>query len=158
MCRMLPVFVPVIGSLLLVASAWAQSPQDVPSVVAAAITEAQQACEPESHKLEPDFITQKDVNGDKVQDYILDYDKFKCGDNPNFFCGTAGCLMQVFVSVDDGEYALALDQNVRRLQFKWVKGRPAMLLSLHGSACGRVGAAPCNTTLYWNGATFSPAN
>ena len=157
MCRMLPVFGPV-AAMLLVASAWAQSSQDVPPVVAAAITEAQQACEPESHKLEPDFIIVKDVNGDKVQDYILDYDKFKCGDNPNFFCGTAGCLMQVFVSVDDGQYTMALDQNVRHLQFKRVKGRAAMVLSLHGSACGRVGAAPCKATLYWNGATFSPAN
>ncbi len=124
----------VAGFFLLVANAWAHSPQDVPSIVAGAIKEAQQACEPESHKLETDLITWKDVNGDKVKDYILNYDKFKCGDDPNFFCGTAGCLMQVFVSVDDGEYTLVLDRNVRRLQFTQVKGRPAMLLSLHGSS------------------------
>ena len=148
----------LVAGLLLVENAWAQASQDLPPVVTAAIAEAQRACEPESHKLEPNFITEKDVNGDKVKDYILDYDKFKCGDEPNFFCGTAGCLMQVFVSVDDGEYTRTLDQNIRHLQFKRVKGRPAMLLSLHGSACGRVGAAPCKATLYWNGATFSPAN
>jgi hypothetical protein len=31
-------------------------------------------------------------------------------------------------------------------------------LDLHGSACGRVGAPACATTLCWNGAKFQPAN
>ena len=103
-------------------------------------------------------MTRKDVNGDGVDDYVLDYGKFVCGDSASYWCGSAGCLTQVFASLRDGSFVNVLDENVRSLRFARVKGRPAMILGLHGNACGRVGAAPCDSTLYWNGASFSPAH
>jgi hypothetical protein len=107
--------------------------------------------------LEAGFVITKDINGDGRKDYILDYGKFQCEER-RIFCGSAGCLTQVFASQPDSTYAKVLDENVRGVRFTRVKGRPAMLLDLHGSACNRAGVAPCGATLFWNGDKFSPAN
>jgi hypothetical protein len=108
--------------------------------------------------LKPGFLTTKDVNGDGVEDYILDYANFACGNSEVFFCGTAGCLTQVFASLPHGGFVKVLDQNVRSLRFLRIKGRPAMVLDPHGIACGKVGSELCRKTLYWDGGEFSPAN
>jgi hypothetical protein len=92
-----------------------------------------------------------------VKDYVLDYGQFECDGSSTYFCGTGGCLMQVFVSLPNGSYVKVLDENVRDLKFRRVRGRPAMVLDLHGSACGKVGAAPCPRTLLWDGRTFKRA-
>lgn len=102
------------------------------------------------------FVTGKDVNGDGKPDYILDYGRFSCGGSTTTFCGSAGCLTTVFASRGEG-YVTVLDENVRGLEFRMVDNKPAMILELHGSACGKAGAEPCETTLIWKGETFSPA-
>lgn len=107
--------------------------------------------------LQPGFFTRKDVNGDKIDDFILDYGQTKCPDGGNTFCGTAGCLTTVFVS-KYGRHVKVLDENVQDVRFQRVKKRPAMILNMHGSACGRAGASACKSTLFWNGEKFSPAN
>jgi hypothetical protein len=63
----------------------------------------------------------------------------------------------VFASLPGGGYVKALDSNVRDIQFRKVRGRPAIVLDLHGSACGKVGVAPCPRTLVWDGKTFKRA-
>lgn len=148
------------GTLFLLASAGvlhAQSGANLPPAVAAAIAQNRKDCGARA-VLAPGFVELKDINGDGRADYILDYGHFECDGNAGYFCGTAGCLTQVFASLPDGSYAKVLDENVRGLRFSRVRGRPAMLIDLHGMACGRVGAAPCALTLYWNGFSFSPAN
>lgn len=107
--------------------------------------------------LQPGFFTRKDVNGDKIDDFILDYGQTKCPTGGNIYCGTAGCLTVVFVS-KEGRYFKILDENVQNIRFLRMKNRPAMILSLHGTACGRFGASACKSTLFWNGEKFSPAN
>jgi hypothetical protein len=134
------------------------SAQTLPPIVQAEIQDSKKSCEPDRATLLAGFVTAKDINGDGRDDYILDYAKFQCGDSASFFCGSAGCLTQVFASLPGGAYAKVLDENVRRIRFAPVKGRPAMLLDLHGTACNKTGAAPCAMTLFWNGSTFSPAN
>jgi len=138
----------------------AQSTQALPPEVQAAIQESRKGCESTGGKaiLKPGFLTKKDVNGDGVEDYVLDYANFVCGKSEFFFCGTGGCLTQVFASLPDGSFNKVLDRNVRGLRFLHIKGRPAMVLDLHGSACGKAGFEPCRETLYWNGGEFSPAN
>jgi hypothetical protein len=90
-----------------------------------AVLEGQKNCEPATVALKPGFITQKDINADGANDYILDYRKFVCGSDRSYFCGTAGCLTQVFVSLPDGTFTKVLDENVRDIRFALVKGRPA---------------------------------
>ncbi len=129
----------------------------LPPEVQSAVNEAIKGCD-EKVKFEKGFVTRRDVNGDGIEDFILDYSHFICGESSTSYCGSAGCLTQVFASLSDGKFATVLDENVRAIKFKTVRGRPAMLLELHGSSCGRAGAEPCSATLYWNGERFSPAN
>jgi hypothetical protein len=136
----------------------AYSQAALPRIVQDAIDKSRQECHPEQFTQLKAFLRRQDINGDGRIDFILDYGEARCGDATTYYCGTGGCLTQVFASRDDGTYVQVLDENVRRLRFARVKGRPAMLLDLHGSACGRAGAAPCAATLFWNGSAFSPAN
>jgi hypothetical protein len=122
--------------------------------VQAAIDESRKECLPDKFEMLAGFQEARDVNGDGRRDFILDYGKAQCAGSEGFYCGSAGCVTQVFVSLADGSYVKVLDENVRRLRFARVKGRPAMLLDLHGSACGKAGAAPCAFTLFWNGSAF----
>jgi hypothetical protein len=145
-------------SMMCLAQIAAAHAQTVPPIVDAEIQKAVAACEPEHAMWDQGFITQKDINADGVSDYVLDYGKFICGDSTTYFCGTAGCLTQVFASLPGGTYVKVLDDNVRQLQFRTLRGRPAMLIDVHGSVCGRTGASACDMTLYWNGSQFSPAN
>jgi len=140
------------------AEAWAQSLptlQSLPQEVQASIQDSAKECGAEKVVLKWGFIVAEDVNDDGVDDYILDYGKFVCGNTQTYFCGSAGCLTQVFVSIPNGKYVKVLDEPVRELRFAHdAQGRPEMLLDLHGSACGKSGAAPCSVTLLWNGHTF----
>jgi hypothetical protein len=147
----------VVGAGVLALSTDARSQSQLPQIVQSGIDENRKACLPEKSELLPRFVTTRDINADGRPDYVLDYAKFKCGQDTTYFCGSAGCLTQVYASRPDGSYVQALDENVRRLRFAQLKGRPAMLLDLHGSACGKVGAAACTTTMIWNGSTFSAA-
>jgi len=136
----------------------AKSMSALPSEVTASIQEKRKACEPAHEEIKAGFITRQDVNGDHVADYILDYGKFICGVDQSFFCGTAGCLTEVFASLPDGTLKQVLSENVRELRFARIKRRPAMILDHHGSNCGKVGAARCDKTLYWNGREFTSAH
>jgi hypothetical protein len=108
----------------------------------------------EPSKFGKGFVARRDINRDGVADFVLDYGRFECGGSSTFFCGTGGCLTQVFASLPNGGYAKVLGENVRQIAFRVVRGRPAMVLDLHGSACGKIGAEPCPRTLFWNGRSF----
>jgi hypothetical protein len=138
------------------ADAQSQITTSLPKEVVQAVKKSRSVCE--SWKRLPGFITRKDINGDGIKDFILDYEKIECDDSASAWCGSAGCLTQVFASLPDGRSVEVLNTNVRALKFSKVNGRPAMVLDLHGTECGRAGAAPCGEKLYWNGYTFSPAN
>ena len=138
-----------------VAGGAAQAQQKLPPIVQAAIAESKKACEPDKVTLEAGFVSEKDINGDGRVDYILDYGKFTCGSSATFFCGTGGCLTQVFASRADGSYVTALDENVRQIRFTRINNKPAIVLDLHGSACGKTGAEACPRTLTWDGKNFS---
>jgi hypothetical protein len=150
------IFALVAGLVLSPTVALAQSFDRLPANVQAAIAENVRSCDGKT-TFKDGFVSEKDVNDDGVTDYVLDYGNFVCDGNEGYFCGTGGCLTQVFASLRRGGYAKVLDENVRALTFRRAKGRPAMVLDLHGNACGKVGAAPCPKTLLWNGAKFVPA-
>ena len=142
---------------VILATATVAHAQALPPSVQAAVADAKSSCEPSRTKIEPGFLKRPDVNGDGVPDFVLSYEAVSCADGVRLNCGSAGCLTQVFASTPSG-YVKVLDENVQEVRFRRVKGRPAMLLGLHGSSCGKVGAEACGATLYWNGAKFSPAH
>ena len=65
---------------------------------------------------------------------------------------------EVFASLQDGGFKNVLSENVREIRFAQIKGRPAMILKLHGSYCGKFGGAQCEKTLYWSGRVFTSAH
>jgi hypothetical protein len=134
-------------------------PANLPKVVQDAVAKNNKECEEGTSPIfKPGFLTTKDINGDGKPDFILNYEHFQCGELVSLFCGTGGCLTEIFVSDDDGSYLPVWNEMARRIRFATVSKRPAMLIDLHGSACGRLGAERCAMTLYWNGTKFHPAN
>jgi hypothetical protein len=75
--------------------------------------------------------------------WVVDYGHVVCDGSKLGFCGSAGCLAQIFVLRPAGYYEKVLDSNVRGLRIVRVDGRPAMSLELHGSACGLAGYDVC---------------
>jgi hypothetical protein len=92
--------------------------QSLPQEVRLAIQDSVKQCGAEV-TLKWGFVVAEDVNGDGVDDYVLDYGKFVCGDIRSYFCGSGGCLTQVFVSIPNGKYVKVLDENVRDLRFAY---------------------------------------
>jgi hypothetical protein len=137
-------------------SAQAVAAGSMPPLVSARMDEDAKTCDTHDVKFEPGFVTRKDVNADGKPDFILDYAHFSCGGS-HTFCGSGGCSIVVFAS-STGGYVKAVDDLVRQFRFDTIKGRPAMLVGLHGSACGKAGSVPCGETLFWNGQTFGPAH
>lgn len=128
-----------------------------PAEVQHEIDIANKTCAPDKPSVGRGFVTQRDVTGNGPHDYVLNYETFNCGTMQSF-CGSGGCSLQVFVHQPNGSYKKVYDDTVQRVTFQQVQGRPAMILQLHGSNCGKAGPAPCSETLYWNGAAFSPAH
>jgi hypothetical protein len=134
-------------------------PSNLPKIVQDAIDENKKQCEEgEKPAVTQGFLTLKDINGDGKPDYILDYEHFQCGEFVTRFCGTGGCLTEIFASDGDGGYSPVWNENALRIRFTTIKKRPAMRIDLHGSVCGRFGPEACAMTLYWNGSKFHPAN
>ena len=146
--------VPALAAAVLLGSAASAGP--LPAPVRKSIEDASANCRPQKVTLEKGFVTTRDLNGDGIPDYVVNYEAFRCGESFTFYCGSAGCLTQVFASAG-GRFVKVLDENVLKLEFKNVNGRPAMLLGLHGSACGKVGMEACGTTRYWTGSKFTAA-
>ncbi|MDP4005345.1 hypothetical protein [Methylobacterium sp. NEAU K] len=145
-----------LAAVILAAATGAHS-EALPAPVQAAVAEARASCQPEPTRIGSGFIRRQDVNGDGIPDYVLSYEAVSCPDTGHLNCGSAGCLTQVFASTGAG-YTKVLDENVQEVRFRTIKRRPAMLLGLHGSSCGKAGSEACGATLYWNGAKFSPAH
>jgi hypothetical protein len=142
----------IVALWLIPAAALAQF-EKLPKVVQDAVTKQQKECG-ERVDFKPDFVATKDINGDGIDDYILDYGNAACGNFESFWCGTGGCQTQVFASLPNGDYAKVLNIQVRQIEFKTVRKRPAIVLDFHGSRCGGFGPDPCPMTLVWNGKTF----
>ena len=128
--------------------------EDLPPVVQKAIAENKRDCK--TVALEKGFITRKDINGDGRTDFVLDYDYFICDGNPRAFCGSIGCATQVFASLPNGTYAKVVDENVRRIDFRQVEGRPAIVVGLAGDAdpCRKDPTEVCEVVKAWNGSAF----
>ena len=126
--------------------------EDLPPAVQKAIAENKRVCK--TVAIEKGFITRKDINGDGRPDFVLDYESFICDGNPRAFCGSIGCLTQVFASLPNGAYAKVFDDNVRRIDFREVQGRPAIVVGLPGFACGKDPTEVCDVVKSWNGSSF----
>lgn len=105
--------------------------------------------EPDGFKIAmpSEIFSKLDVNGDGVADWKIDYEGAQ---NPSFFCGTGGCLRQVYVSRPGGGYVLAFDRVIREFKLRKVKGEHLLDLDFHGSTCGGAGVEECPRGYVWN--------
>ncbi len=91
------------------------------------------------------FIAPVDLNEDSASDYIIDTNEMKA----SCFCGSGGCTIEAWVS-DGGRHGMAFQENVRGWQVS-SKGSmpPVLIVDLHGTACGGVGADVCLKALVY---------
>ncbi len=131
--------------------------QTYPSVVQAEIREATDSCKPEKIELPKDFVTRKDVNGDGVPDFIVDWAHVRCKDGTRPSCGSLGCAVTVYVSLQNGTYTKALSNTVHYYSFRRINGRPAVVLGFSGdyTSCHKDPTSICKITAYWNGKEFT---
>lgn len=125
----------------------ANAAKPLPPEVRSAIKENSQFCD-KKIKYTTGFLTRRDVNGDGIDDFILDYGGWTC-DGSSGFCGSGGCLTQIFASTS-GKFPKVFDDNVHNIKFITLRGKPAIVLEMHGSFCGLTGAEACSSTFYWD--------
>ena len=126
--------------------------EDLPAAVQKAIAENRRGCK--TVAIEKGFITRKDINGDGRPDFVLDYESFICNGDRRWFCGSLGCTTQVFASLPNGAYAKVLDGIFKRIDFRDVQGRPAIIVGYPGFSCGKDPTEVCEVVKSWNGSAF----
>lgn len=132
---------PAFLALLLIAAA---PMQPLPEPVRAAMAEHAAACRDMGGRPAPtpDYHTRADLNGDGRPDHIIDLAGLNCNGAPSAFCGSAGCPVSVFLSGPGGYRAVNLG-HVQGWRLDRTGPRPALVLDLHGSSCGRAGYRGC---------------
>jgi hypothetical protein len=141
--------------LLIVAFAFsigAAMAEDLPPAVQKAIAENKRDCK--TVAVEKDFVTRRDINGDGRPDFVLNYESLICNGDRRWFCGSLGCTTQVFASLPNGTYAKVLDGIFKRIEFREVQGRPAIVVGFPGFACGKDPTEICEVVKSWNGSSF----
>ncbi|GIX10295.1 hypothetical protein [Elioraea sp.] len=142
------------GMILAVLALLAATPAAAqPAAVAQATQSAMQDCRGAggTPSLQPGYQTGADLNGDGVEDYLLDFQHLECANAWSFFCGSAGCPLVAFVSGPSGHRA----QPFGHVQgWSLIPGSPpAVEVALHGAMCrhGGIGAEGCTRRYAWNG-------
>ena len=140
-------FLLALAALLIAAAAPARAAEQ-PEVVAQAIDDARKQCLGDRGKpgASNGMVTVTDLNGDGREDWILDYARFDCKGPAPLFCGSAGCLLQIFMWQGGSDWKVVYDNNVRSWARLAIDGKPGVKFSLHGSECNKTGADKCEKT------------
>jgi hypothetical protein len=117
---------------------------ELPSAVAASIADARNDCDFKS--IPPEAVRSIDLNGDGINDYIIDYGTMGC----RSFCGSAGCLHEVWISENAG-FVRSLNDNIQAVDRIEPHGPGKdIVVVTHGSSCHQVGADACYFRLHWD--------
>lgn len=93
------------------------------------------------------MFTPIDVNNDGVIDWRVNWDK---APNPSFFCGSGGCLNQVYVSKPGGAFDMTLELVVgEEMALSTVNAERVVDVNFHGTVCGLAGAEICPRRFAW---------
>jgi hypothetical protein len=104
--------------------------------------------------LEDSVIQRIDLNGDKLDDWVIDASRYPCPTRPAVFADT-GQVVTVFMGVADGR---ALPAFQRAAFGARLEGKPetgySLWLTLGGADCGETGPkARCDRRLAWGAKT-----
>lgn len=138
----------VATSLTVPASAAAQ---EMPALVAAYARQLAQQCGPlPPGATAPALADRVDLNGDKLDDWIVDAGRYPCPGRPAV-AAAAGVLVTVFKGIQGGIAVPALQRATfgSRLQ-RLPDGGPALWLTLAGSDCGATSSEErCERRVVW---------
>jgi hypothetical protein len=94
------------------------------------------------------YVTEADLNGDGMPDYVTDLAGLECAGAWSYFCGSAGCPVTVWLSGPAG-HSVAWGGSAQA----WRLEGAEVVLSLHGQLCSppRVGAEGCEVRMDFAG-------
>lgn len=94
-----------------------------------------------------------DLNGDGRSEITIDYAGFRCHGAYSIYGGTAGTPLVVLISSSNGYARFEFyARSWRVVELPGQRGTNAvLLLAVHGTACGGVGADPCVAAYTWLG-------
>ena len=141
------VLVGISAFLLLPLAAISGDLSELPAPLAAKVTQARQACtaiQKGDFALAWGAVTRTDLDGDLHPDWVLDDSAFACSTAASLYCSTGGCMSHFLI--DD---VVASFQNQGWTALTFGRGR-VLLTSVHGSACGGIGSAPCYIAYAWD--------
>jgi hypothetical protein len=133
----------------------APAPADLPPLILHIQSQIRQDCEGKASFGEG-FIKTANFSPDGKPDFILDYGKINCNGMVSYYCGSGGCAHEFVVS-DGYTYK---SEKILLQSYELVRSRTGDMLqtSLHGSACGRIGAEVCEGVLFWRRGKFTSRN
>ena len=138
--------VAVSASTLIAAAAQAQDRSSYPSEIQKDLDEARKECaEADDGKItvKPGFVRKLDLTGNKRADYVVDHGELKCSTFESVFCGTGGCLHNIYVTTKAGELRQVFSGAVRRYKVSKGAGAKTITFHLHGGFCGEGGYYDC---------------
>jgi hypothetical protein len=91
----------------------------------------------------PDTVRKVDLTGDGVDDYIISFRETKCAGRQAVFCGTAGCTLDVYVTLPNGKQRMVFSDRVWSYEILPGEGARTLRFDMHGSYCGGSGASEC---------------
>jgi hypothetical protein len=126
-------------AVVLCGGAAAARADDYPAEVKAAIAEAKKYCEDNGGKFSfpPSAVHKVELNGDKRDDYIVDFNDATCEGADGGLCGTGGCEISILVALHSGRLVTVFDMPV--LSYEVLPATHSMRFQMHGGYCGQSG-------------------
>lgn len=142
-------------ALVLAPYAQAQTPE-MPALVAAYMRQLAEQCGPlPPGAPTPDIVDRVDLNGDKLDDWVVDAGRYPCAERPAL-SAAAGSQVTVFKGVLGGVAVPAYQASAfgSRLQ-RTPEGERVLWVTLGGTDCGESGPeARCERRILWRGERF----
>ncbi len=138
--------------LSLAAPALSQTPPEIEAVTAQNFAACREAGGTPSTT--PGYLTETELNGDGAPDYVMNLDGLTCENAYSYFCGSAGCPVNIWIS-GPGGYTEAWSNFAQGID---IEGQ-TVVAYLHGQFCDppRAGAEGCEERLEFAGMTAAAA-
>jgi hypothetical protein len=85
----------------------------------------------------PELLATTDLTGDGLSDYVIDEGAFVCRDAYSIFGGTAGSMVSVYVSTNNGEALKAFEVRKHEIALDKSVHPTKLSLSVEGESCGQ---------------------
>lgn len=119
----------------------------VPVMIARSVAKQIRTCKGDISSL-PTSLFSLDLNGDGRLDYVVNFENFGCEAVPSPFCGTGGCLHEIWLSNNEGCKLVLSSQANLIAGVDMIDGKPALRLLVHHRYCEM---QPCCQNIVWSG-------